>query len=112
MTETKKTKTENKFAVIEIAGTQLKVEEGKEYEIRNIEGKKGDKLEISDVLLISDGEKTELGNPTIKDAKVVLEITSQGKGEKVNGFKYNAKARYRKHFGARPLITKVLVEKI
>ena len=118
MTETKKEKktiekaSENKFAVIKIAGTQLKISEGKEYEIRKIDGKKGDKLEITDVLLISDGENTTLGTPTIKDAKVELEITSQTKGEKIEGFKYSAKARYRRHYGSRPLITKVLVKKI
>lgn len=118
MTETKKEKktieqvNENKFAVIKIAGTQLKISEGKEYEIRKIDGVKGDKLEITEVLLISDGEKTTLGNPYIKDAKVVLEITSQKKGEKIEGFKFSAKARYRRHFGSRPLITKVLVKKI
>jgi len=118
MTETTKEKkiinTENtdKFAIIEIAGTQLKVFEGKEYEIRKIEGEKGDKIEVTDVLLTSDGDKTVLGTPNIKDAKVVLEITSQKKGEKIEGYKYSAKARYRIHFGSRPLITKVLVKKI
>ncbi len=118
MTETKKeTKTieksvENKFAVIKIAGTQLKVSEGQEFEVRKIEGKKGDVIEITDVLLISDGDKVTLGTPVIEGAKVVLEITSQKKGEKVNGFKFSAKSRNRTHFGARQLITKVLVKKI
>lgn len=118
MTETKKvTKkveevNENKFAVIKIAGTQLKISEGKEYEIRKIEGEKGDKIEVTDVLLISDGENTTLGTPVIEGAKVILEITSQKKGEKINGFKFSAKSRNRTHFGSRQLITKVLVKKI
>jgi len=118
MTETKKeTKTiekvtENKFAVIKIAGTQLKVSEGLEFEVRKIDGKKGDVIEITDVLLISDGEKTTIGTPVIEGAKVVLEITSQKKGEKIDGFKFSAKSRNRTHFGARQLVTKVLVKKI
>ena len=119
MADTKKAKkttetkiNETKFAVIKIAGSQLKVSEGKEYEVKKLEGKKGDKIEVTDVLLISDGENTTLGTPVIEGAKVVLEITSQKKGEKVEGFKFSAKARYRKHFGARELVTKVLVKKI
>ena len=115
MTETKKTTeqvNENKFAVIKIAGSQLKVVEGKEYEVMKIDGKKGDEVEVTEVLLVSDGAKTTLGNPFVKDSKVVLEITSQKKGEKIDGFKYSAKARYRRRFGSRPLITKVLVKKI
>lgn len=118
MTETKKTtktneKVEsNKFAVIELAGTQLKVQEGKEYDVKKLDGNKGDKIEVAEVLLVSDDGKNTLGNPYIKDAKVVLEIASQKKGDKISGFKYSAKARYRRHFGARELITRVLVKKI
>lgn len=118
MADTKKeTKTtekinENKFAVIKIAGTQLKVVEGKEYDIRKIDGEKGDKLEIAEVLLVSDGEKTTLGTPYIEGTKVIAEIASQKKGEKISGFKYSAKSRTRRHFGSRPLVTRILVKKI
>ena len=109
--ETKKV-SKNKFAVIAISGVQLKVYEGKEYEINKLVGNKGDKIEISEVLLIADGEDIKIGNPYVEGSKVSLEISSQKKGEKINGLKYKAKSRYRKHFGSRPLITKVLVKKI
>lgn len=101
-----------KFAVIKIAGTQLKVYEGKEYEVNKLEGVKGDKLDITDVLLVSDGSETKIGNPTVKDSKVVLEITSQKKDKKVDVFKYKSKSRYRKSIGYRALISKVLVKEI
>jgi len=102
----------DKFAVIAISGVQLKVYEGKEYEINKQIGNKGDKIEISEVLLIADGEDIKIGNPYIEGSKVSLEISSQKKGEKIHGLKYKAKSRYRKHFGSRPLITKILVKKI
>jgi large subunit ribosomal protein L21 len=108
-----KTQKENeKFAVIKLAGTQLKVFEGKEYEVNKLSGEKGDKIEIEEVLLVHDGKDTKIGTPTVKDAKVTLEITSQKKGEKIEGLIYKAKSRYRKHYGSRPLITRVLVKKI
>lgn len=109
--ETKKV-SKNKFAVIAISGVQLKVYEGKEYEINKQVGNKGDKIEISEVLLIADGEDIKIGSPYIEGSKVSLEISSQKKGEKIHGLKYKAKSRYRKHFGSRPLITKILVKKI
>lgn len=109
--ETKKN-TENKFAVISFSGVQLKVYEGKEYDVNKQAGNKGDKIEVSEVLLVANGEDIKLGNPYVEGSKVVLEISSQKKGEKINGLKYSAKSRYRKHFGSRPLITKVLVKKI
>jgi len=107
-----KNENKEKFAVIKISGTQLKVYEGKEYEVNKLEGIKGDKIEIADVLLVSDGKDTKLGNPTVKGSKVVLEITSQKKDDKVEVFKYRAKSRYRRSMGYRALITKVLVKEI
>lgn len=115
--DTKKTKEKTekkneKFAVIKLAGSQLKVFEGKEYEVNKLSGKKGDKIEIEAVLLIHDGKETKIGEPIVKDAKVTLEITSQKKGEKIDGLIYRAKSRYRKRYGFRPMITRVLVKKI
>ncbi|OGC45699.1 50S ribosomal protein L21 [candidate division WS6 bacterium RIFOXYC1_FULL_33_10] len=108
------TKVENdkKFAVIKISGTQLKVFEGKEYEINKIEGNKGDKVEVSDVLLVVNGDDIKMGDPLVKDSKVTLEITSQKKDTKVDVLKYKAKSRYRKSMGHRALISRVLVKEI
>jgi len=105
-------KTSNAFAVIEIAGVQLKVYKGKEYEVNKLEGKKGDKIEVKEVLLVSDGKDTKIGKPYVDGAVVKLEITSQKKGEKIEGFKYAAKARQRTRYGYRPSITKVIVKSI
>ncbi|HKM19715.1 MAG TPA: 50S ribosomal protein L21 [Candidatus Dojkabacteria bacterium] len=105
-------KTSDAFAVIEIAGVQLKVYKGKEYEVNKLEGKKGDKIEVKEVLLVSDGKDTKIGKPYVDGAVVKLEITSQKKGEKIEGFKYAAKARQRTRYGYRPSITKVIVKSI
>ncbi len=107
----KKEKNE-KFAVIKLSGTQLKVYEDKEYEVNKLDGKKGDKLEITEVLLISDGKDTKIGEPFVKGSKVVLEIVAEKKDKKVDVFKYKAKARYRKSRGHRALINRVLVKEI
>jgi len=104
--------TNEKFAVIKISGVQLKVYEGKEYEINKMSGNKGDKMEITDVLLLHDGKDTKIGEPLVEGAKVTLEITSQKKGEKIDGLVYKAKSRYRRRFGFRPNITRVIVKKI
>jgi large subunit ribosomal protein L21 len=108
----KEEKNKDKFAVIEIAGGQIKVREGQEYEVKKLSGNKGDKIEIENVLMIADGDDVKIGEPYVKDAKVTLEITSQKKGEKVKVFKYKAKSRYRRKYGHRPAITRVLVKKI
>lgn len=105
-------KKSEKFAVIAISGSQLKVYEGKEYEVKKLEGKKGDKIEVKEVLLLSDGKDAKIGNPYIKDAVVKLEITSQKKGEKQEGFTYSAKSRHRRNYGFRESITRVIVKSL
>lgn len=107
-----KNEEKEKFAVIKIGGTQLKVVEGGEYEVNRLDGNKGDKIEISEVLLFADGQNVKVGTPYVDGSKVTLEITSQKKDKKVDVFKYKAKSRYRKSLGHRSLITKVLVKKI
>lgn len=103
---------EQKFAVIQLSGSQIKVYEGKEYEVNRLKGNKGDTIEIEEVLLIVDGEDIRIGEPYLKDSKVLLEITSQKKDKKVNVVKYKAKSRYRRTYGHRALITRVLVKEI
>ncbi|HNR28877.1 MAG TPA: 50S ribosomal protein L21 [Candidatus Dojkabacteria bacterium] len=107
-----KNEKKEKFAVIKLGGAQLKVVEGKEYEVNKLDGKKGDKIEISEVLLLANGDDVKIGTPYVEGSKVTLEITSQKKDKKVDVFKYKAKSRYRKSAGHRSLITKVLVKKI
>lgn len=102
----------DKFAVIKLAGSQIKLREGNQYEVKKLKGNKGDKIEVTEVLLLNDGKDIKIGTPFVDDVKVTLEITSQKKGEKIRVFKYNAKSRYRRRYGHRPEITRVLVKKI
>jgi large subunit ribosomal protein L21 len=111
-TTTKKSSKKIDFAVIEISGTQLRVKEGDRYEIEKIKGEKGDKVEVKEVLMISQDGEIKVGKPYLKDMKVTLNIDSQLKGEKIEGFKYKAKSRYRKRYGYRPQLSRVTVKKI
>ena len=102
----------SKFAVIKIGGTQIKVSENVTYEVDRIEGNKGDKVVNNEVLLIVDGEDVKIGKPTVANAKVEYEIAGFVKTKKIDGFKYKAKARYRKHFGSRSVMSRIAVKKI
>jgi len=111
-TKEEKITTSEKFAVIKLAGVQLKVFEGKEYEVNKLDGNKGDAIEVTDVLLVADGEDIKIGKPLVAGATVSLEITSQFKGEKIHGLTFKAKSRNRRRYGFRADLTKVLVKKI
>lgn len=101
-----------KYAVIRTGGKQYVVVEGKELEVEKMEGEQGTKVEFEEVLLVSDGEKTLIGQPVVKNAKVTAEIKGQVKGKKIRVFKFRAKSRYRRTQGHRQLKTAVKINKI
>ena len=72
----------------------------------------GDIVSLDRVLLISNGEKLTIGNPTIDGAKVFATVKEQIKDKKVIVFKYKPKVRYRKKTGHRQLLTRLAIDKI
>jgi large subunit ribosomal protein L21 len=72
----------------------------------------GSRVELHDVLLISDGDKITVGSPTVADAIVIAEVVQHGKGRKVINFKYKAKVRYRRKRGHRQGYTRLAVHEI
>ena len=69
-------------------------------------------MELDKVLLVSDGETTQVGSPTIEGAKVIA--TSQGmvKGKKLIVFRYKNKTRFRKKTGHRSRYTRLTVDRV
>lgn len=95
------------FAVIDVGSKQYKVQKGDLVTVDKIEGKVGETIEIEKVLLVSDGKKTKIGEPTVKGAKVTAKILAQKKGEKIDVRRFKSKVRERRHIGFRPLITEL-----
>ena len=54
------------FAIIETGGKQYKVSASKILEIEKLDAKVGETIKFSNVLLLSDKNNTEIGNPSIK----------------------------------------------
>ena len=69
----------------------------------------GDRIELKDVLLVSDDGQVTVGTPNVANAHVVVEVLDHGRGKKVINFKYKAKVRYRRKRGHRQSFTKVKV---
>jgi large subunit ribosomal protein L21 len=75
------------YAIVEIAGQQFKVEEGKNIFVHRLDVKEGEKVEFNQVLLLEEDGKISVGEPTVKDAFVEGKIIGQVKGDKVIVFK-------------------------
>ena len=94
------------FAVIKTGGKQYKVSKDDIISVEKLLGKPGDRVEISDVLMVGGaGGALEIGAPLIKNARVIAEILEQGKGEKVIVFKKKRRHNYRRKRGHRQEIT-------
>ena len=95
------------YAIVEIAGQQFKVEEGKKIFVHRLDVENEEKIEFDKVLLIEDEGKIIIGEPTIKDAIVEGKILNRVRGDKVIVFKKKRKKGYRIRNGHRQNFTQV-----
>ncbi len=99
------------FAVVKIAGQQFKVQAGQSLYVPHMQGKAGDKVELSDVLLTDDSGHLSTGSNVT--AKVTAEIISDLiKGDKVIAFKMKRRKGFRKKHGHRTQYTQIKIESI
>lgn len=96
------------FAVIRTGGKQYKVASGDVISVEKLEGKQGDKIEIGEVLM--SGNK--VGAPLLKGAKVLAEIVSQFRDDKVTIFKKRRRHNYRRKKGHRQYLTEIKITDI
>jgi large subunit ribosomal protein L21 len=96
------------YAIVEIAGQQFKVEEGKKIFVHRLDVEEGQKIEFDKVLLIEEEGKILIGEPTIKDAVVEgMILDNKVRGDKVIVFKKKRKKGYRVRNGHRQNFTQV-----
>ena len=100
------------YAVIRSGGKQYRVSPGQRIKLERLDGDAGDVITFSEVLLVSGGGEVAVGTPTVESASVSGEIVEQGRGRKINVFKYKNKTRYRRLRGHRQLQTSVLVNEV
>lgn len=98
------------FAVVTIAGQQFRVQANDELFVHRLEGKAGDSVEFSDVLMTGDGGNVTLGS-AVKTV-VKAEIIDHLKGDKVLIFKKKRRKGYQKLNGHRQSLTKIKIHAI
>ena len=100
------------YAIVDIAGQQFKVEKGQEVFVHRLDGDEGARMEFDKVLLVDNGGKVSIGNPTVEGAKISAKILAHTRGDKVIVFKKKRRKTYQKSNGHRQDLSKVLIEKI
>ncbi len=100
------------YAVFQIAGKQFQAEKGDVLRVPLLGKEKGAKISITEVLLIKDKDKVEIGNPFVESAKVIAVVQSEGKDDKVTIYKYKRRTKYRRSQGHRQDYTEIKINKI
>jgi large subunit ribosomal protein L21 len=98
------------YAIVEIAGQQFKVERGNKVYVHRLEANEGSKIEFDRVLLLDNGGKVSVGNPTVDGAKVAATVIGHVKGDKVIVFKKKRRKGYQKWNNHRQQFTQILIQ--
>jgi large subunit ribosomal protein L21 len=88
------------------------VQPGQKLRIPTLAADAGASVEFNDVLMGSDGDKVQLGVPTLSGAKVTAEIVKHGRGEKIVVFKFKRRKNYSRKQGHRQGYTEVQINEI
>lgn len=98
-------------AIVRADGRQMRLVEGQEFEVSHLAGEPGDTVSF-DVMMLLDGADVTVGTPLVEGAAVQARIAQHGKAPKIRFMKYKNKVRYRRTFGHRQQVTRLVVEAI
>ena len=100
------------YAIVQTGGKQYRVSPGDSIEVEKLPQEVGEKVELSEVLMVTDGASVRVGQPVVEGAKVRATVTRQAEGRKVIIFKYHNKNRYRRRLGHRQHRTRLQIDEI
>lgn len=100
------------YVIVDMQGQQMKVKQDQRLFVHRLEAELGAQVEFDKVLLVDNGGKVTIGAPVVDGAKVVVEVKSHVKGEKVLVFHKKRRKGYRKLNGHRQSFTEVVVKEI
>ena len=99
------------YAIVETGGKQYKVSPGQTVDVELLPGDAGEQIQLDRVLMVVDGDKVQVGSPTVSGATVKAEVVDRVKGKKVRTFLYSG-TKYRRRRGHRQQYTRLEIQEI
>jgi large subunit ribosomal protein L21 len=99
------------YAILESGGFQFAVKEADKVKVPRMR-EPNQKNVVFDKILFIGGEKSIVGTPYIKDARVEAEVIASGKDKKIAVFKKKKRVKYRRMKGHRQEFTEVRIKQI
>ena len=100
------------YAVIATGGKQYRVIKGETLRVEKLVGEEGAKIELDGVLMVVDGDKVEIGTPTLAKGTVSARIKSHGRGKKIEIIKFRRRKYSQTRAGHRQSYTEIEVTDI
>lgn len=97
------------YAVIKSGGKQHRVVEGERLKVELLDAEPGKSIEISEVLLVADGDNVKVGAPFVAGGKVIAEIVAHGRHDKINIIKFRRRKHHQKRTGHRQWFTEIKI---
>lgn len=100
------------YAIVEIAGSQFKVNPSDKIYVPRLQKEVGDKVVFDQVLLLATDSSIKVGAPTVPGAAVEARVLAHLKDEKVTVFKKKRRKGYRVRRGHREQYTRIEITSI
>lgn len=100
------------YAIVASGGKQYKTRQGEVLRVEKITGDIGSPVSFDRVLMFSDGQTVNIGQPFLANVVVKGHIVEQDKAKKFIVFKYKRRKRYRRKQGHRQPYTAINIDRI
>ncbi len=100
------------YAIVRTGGKQYSVRPEAVIQVESLPGEVGTTIELREVLMVKDGERSALGHPLVAGAHVEAEIAAHGRGPKIRIVKFKRRKHYRKQMGHRQNFTALKIKAI
>ena len=100
------------YAIVEIGGSQIRVEPGRFYDINLLAADPESSYTIDKVLLVNHDDAITIGRPYIEGATVEGTVMRHRRGKKVIVYKMQPKKKTRKKRGHRQELTRLMIDSI
>lgn len=99
------------YAVIKTGGKQYRVAVGDKLKVESLQAVEGDQVTLDNVLMIADGDKIDVGTPTVGKT-VEAKVLSNGRGKKLRIVKFRRRQNSRTRTGHRQNYTELEITAI
>ena len=100
------------YVVVKTGGKQYRLGVGDSVKVEKLPDEVGNIVELSQILMVSDGGEVKVGTPLVTGASVKAEIVGHGRNKKIRVFKMKRRKQYRRTQGHRQAFTQLKVTEI